>query len=114
MTGHRLVKFAGTAIAAGGLGLAAVATAGTASALTGDEADEAVFFDSIEAAGIGYDSPSAALNNAQQVCSLLAKGNSAASIGNDITRNSDLSDRQASVFIVASVDSFCPQYTDAL
>jgi hypothetical protein len=111
MTGHRVTRFAGTAIVAGSLGLATVATAGTASALTGDNTE---FFDQIEAAGIGYDSPAAAVKNAEMVCSLLAKGNSAGSIGNEITHNSNLSNRQAAVFIVASVDSFCPKYADSL
>ena len=108
---HRFTKVVAAAIAAGGLALAAVATATTASALTGDNAQ---FFDDIESAGIGYDSPEAAVKNAQLVCQLLSEGNSPNSIGREIVGNSDLSSGQATAFVTASVDSFCPKYAGAL
>jgi hypothetical protein len=108
---HRFTKFATTAIAAGGLGLAAIAAAGTASALTGDNTQ---FFADIENAGIAYDSPAAAVKNAQTVCSLLADGESATAISSEIVSNSDLSTRQANAFVVASVESFCPKYASSV
>lgn len=108
---HRLTKSAGTAIVAGVLGLAAAATASTASALTGDNTE---FLNEISAAGIGYDSPAAAVKNAQTVCSLLADGNSATSIRNELVHNTDLTNRQAAAFVVASVNSFCPKYAGSL
>lgn len=94
-----------------GLGLAAVAGAGTASALTGDNTQ---FFADIEEAGIGYDSEIAAIKNAQTVCSLLADGESATAISSEIVSNSDLSTRQANAFVVASAESFCPKYAGAV
>ena len=108
---RRFTKFATTAIVAGALGLAAVASAGTASALTGENTQ---FFADIEEAGIGYDSPAAAVKNARAVCALLADGESAAEISSEIVSNSDLSKRQANAFVVASVDSFCPKYAGSL
>ena len=58
---HRFTKFAGTALVAGALGLAAVATAGTAGAVS--STDDA-FLTEISSEGISYDSPKAALSNA--------------------------------------------------
>jgi hypothetical protein len=106
----RITTIAATAIAAGGLGLAVVATAGTASA-TGDNSQ---FFNQIEQAGIGYDSPQVAVKNAQIVCQMMADGTKPSSISSEIMSNSDLTQRQASAFVTASVQSFCPSYSGAL
>jgi hypothetical protein len=55
---HRFTKFAGTALVAGALGLAAVATAGTAGAVS--STDDA-FLTEITSEGISYDTPKAAV-----------------------------------------------------
>ncbi len=68
---NRLTKFAGTALVAGALGLAAVATAGTAGALS--STDDA-FLTEISAEGISYDSPKAAISDAHDVCCALDDG----------------------------------------
>lgn len=113
---HRLITFTGTAIVAAGLGLAAVATAGTASALTGDKGvgDNSKFFTEIDQAGIGYDSQAVAVKNAQQVCALLADGRPASSISSELQKNTNLSSRQASAFVSASVGTFCPTYAGSI
>jgi len=109
MFAHKVAKLAGTAFVAGALGLAAVATAGTASALS--SADDQ-FLSEIQDEGIGYDSPEAAIENGHYVCSSLEDGASIGALGHEILQNSDLSTRQAAAFIVTAVGSYCPEYTD--
>lgn len=103
----RLTTFAGTALVAGALGLAAVATAGTASALR--STDDA-FLTEISSEGITYDSAKAAVSNAHYVCSALDDGAKPVDLGQEILDNTDLTTHQAAVFVVASVNTYCPQY----
>jgi hypothetical protein len=104
---NRFAKFAATAVAATGLGLAAFATAGTASAL--GSADDS-FLSQLDSAGIGYDSAKVAVTNAHTVCAKLDSGQSVGSIGAEILQNTDLTTHQAAVFVVSSVSSYCPKY----
>ena len=106
---HKVVKLAGTALVAGALGLAAVATAGTAGALR--SADDQ-FLTEIASEGIGYDSPEAAIENGHYVCSSFDDGASIGELGHEILQNSDLTTHQAAAFIVVAVGSYCPEYTD--
>src|SRR5262245_510360 len=106
----RFTKFAGTAVAATGLGLAALATAGTASAASVDDA----FLADIRSAGIVYDSPQGAIANAHAVCHALADGHSGVDVGNVILANTNLTSRQVAVFVVDSVDAYCPRYATLL
>ena len=64
---HRFTKFAGTALVAGALGLAAVAAAGTAGAVS--SVDDA-FLTEISSEGISYDTPKAAISNATTCAAL--------------------------------------------
>lgn len=105
---NRLTKFAGTALAAGAFGLAAVATAGTAGAVS--STDDA-FLTEISSEGIAYDSPKGAIQNAHDVCSALDDGADPADLGLEILHNTDLSTHQAAVFVVTSVNAYCPEYT---
>ena len=73
---HRFAKFAGTALVAGGGGLAARATAGTAGALS-STAD--TFRTEITAEGIGDDSPTDATK--------APKGTIRGDLGTDLERN---------------------------
>ena len=93
---HRLTTFAGTALLAGALGLAAFASAGTAVAVS--SVDDA-FLSDITSAGISYDTPKAAISNAHYVCGSLSDG------ADPVTTH------QAAVFVVASVNAYCPEYT---
>jgi len=104
----RLTKFAGTALVAGALGLAAVATAGTAGALR--STDDA-FLTDISSEGISYDTPKAAISNAHYVCSALDDGAAPVDLGQEILDNTELITHQAAVFVVASVNAYCPEYT---
>jgi hypothetical protein len=105
---HRLTTFAGTALVAGALGLAAVATAGTAGALSSSDDS---FLTEISSEGISYESPKAALNNAHYVCSSLDNGAHPVDLGQEILNNTDLSVHQAAVFVVTAVSTYCPEYT---
>jgi Protein of unknown function (DUF732) len=104
---HRLTKFAGTAIVAGALGLAAVATAGIAGAIS--STDDA-FLTEISSEGIAYDTPKAAISNAHYVCDALDEGADPVDLGQEILDNTDLTTHQAAVFVVASVGNYCPEY----
>ena len=109
MFAHKIAKLAGTALVAGTFGLAAVATAGTAGALS--SADNQFLAD-IESEGIGYDSPTAAIADAHDVCSQLDDGASVGGLGREILQNSDLSAHQAAVIIVSAVENYCPEHAD--
>jgi hypothetical protein len=105
---HRLTKFAGTALVAGAFGLAAVATAGNAAALSSTDDS---FLTEISSEGISYDTAKAAIQNAHYVCSALDDGADPVDLGQEILDNTDLTTHQAAVFVVTSVNVYCPQYT---
>ena len=109
MFAYKVTKFAGTALVAGALGLAAVATAGTAGALR--SADDQ-FLSDITSEGIGFDSPELAITNAHYVCSAFDDGASVGELGHEILQNTDLTTRQAAAFVVSAVNNYCPEYTD--
>jgi hypothetical protein len=77
MFARQVTTLAGTALVAGALGLAAVATSGTAAALR--SADD-TFVKAITAEGIGYDSSRTAINGAHHVCAALYAGASPADL----------------------------------
>lgn len=104
---HRLTKFAGTAIVAGVLGLAAVAAAGIASALS--SVDD-TFLTEISAEGITYDSPKDAIYVAHEVCFALDEGADPVDLGMEILDATDLTTDQAAVFVLASVGNYCPEF----
>lgn len=106
---HRLTRFAGTVLVAGALGLAAVATAGTAAAVSSTDDS---FLTEISAEGISYDTPKAAIQNAHDVCSAFDDGTELVDLGKEILDNTDLSAHQTAVFIVTSVNTYCPEHTD--
>jgi hypothetical protein len=105
---NRITKFTGTALVAGALGLAAVAAAGTAGAVS--STDDA-FLTEISSEGISYDTPKAAISNAHYVCTALDNGAHPVDLGQEILNNTDLTTHQAAVFVVTSVNVYCPQYT---
>jgi hypothetical protein len=104
---HRFTKFAGTALVAGALGLAAVATAGTAGAIS---STDDTFLREISAEGITYDSPRAAIVAAHHVCFAIEDGADPVDLGLEILENTDLTTDQAALFVVSSVGNYCPEY----
>ena len=100
-------RFVGTAIVAGALGLAAVATAGAAGALS--SVDD-TFLTTISNEGIAYDSPKVAIRAAHDVCFALDDGADPVDLGVEIYDSTDLTTDQAALFVVASIDHYCPEF----
>lgn len=104
---HRITTFAGTAVIAAGLGLAAFGGAATASAATGVDS---AFLNDITSYDIGFDSPAAAISTAHDVCSSLDSGTSHASVTKQIDKNSSLTFDQANYFVEAAEIAYCPAH----
>ena len=104
-----VTKLAGTALVAGALGLAALATAGTAGALS---SVDNTFLTEIAAEGIAYDSPKAAISTAHEVCFALDDGADPVDLGMEIMDNTDLTTDQVATFVVSSVSNYCPEHGD--
>ena len=104
---HRFAKFAGIALVAGALGLAAVATAGTAGAIS---STDDTFLSEITAEGISYDSAKDAIYAAHDVCFAIDEGSDPVDLGMEILENTDLTTDQVAVFVVSSVDNYCPEH----
>jgi hypothetical protein len=100
-------RFAGTALVASALGLAAVATAGSAAALS--SVDD-TFVAGLDAEGIGYDSPRDAIYAAHDLCHALDDGADPVDLGLDLLHGTDLTTDQVAAFVVTAVDSYCPEY----
>ncbi|BBX00840.1 hypothetical protein BST36_00105 [Mycolicibacterium moriokaense] len=102
-----VTKFAGTAIVAGALGLAAFTAAGTASAMS--SADDNFLAD-LSAEGIGYDSPQSAIYAAHDVCTAIDGGADPVDLGLEIKGETDLTTDQVATFVVSAVHNYCPEY----
>ncbi|MEZ0352081.1 DUF732 domain-containing protein [Mycobacterium sp. pR1184] len=72
------------------------------------------FISAISKEGIGFDAPQDAIADAQSVCQALAGGGTGGQLVNDITAHTDLTRRQAAVFLVQSVHTYCPAETGQL
>ncbi|MFX0574815.1 DUF732 domain-containing protein [Nocardia nepalensis] len=116
MFGHRLSRtIAGALIAAtAGIGGVAVAATATAAPSAPSSTGDTRFLNLIQQEGIGFTSPAAAIGDAHQVCRAIAGGQTPVAVSNDILQKTDLTTRQAAVFVVASVDTYCPQYQKLL
>jgi Protein of unknown function (DUF732) len=106
----RITTVAGTVITGAVLSAVTLASAGSAAATSGDQE----FLSAISSHGISYDSPQAAIKDAGNVCELLANGNSAVSVGQQIKASTDLDSKQVGYFIVDSVGVYCPQFDSKL
>lgn len=101
-----ITKFAvvaATAVAAGGVGLAA-APAGWA-----DSTDD-TYLTNVYAEGISYPSDYDAIDDALLVCDYLAAGRNGTDISVEIMSNSDLSAHQAATIVVEASSAYCPRY----
>jgi hypothetical protein len=102
-----VTKFAGTAIAAGALGLAAFATAGTAAAMS--SVDD-TFLTDITSEGISYDTEREVIGVAHDVCFALDDGADPVDLGMQLLEATDLTTEQAAMFVVSAVGNYCPEY----
>ena len=101
-------SIAGTAVAAGTLGLAALIAAGTANAGT---ATDQQFLKGLQQHGISVENPQAAIKVGHRVCTALGEGTTPRDISAQLVSSNDGMDQQTSLFfIVDSVQSYCPQY----
>lgn len=107
LTRNGVTKFAGTAIVAGAFGLAAFASAGTASALS--SADDNFLAD-ISAEGISYDTPRNAISLGHDVCVRFDDGADPVDLGMEILDATDLTTDQVATFVTSAVDNFCPEH----
>jgi hypothetical protein len=102
-----VTKFAGTAVIAGALGLAAFAAAGNAAAMS--SADDN-FLTDITAHNISYDSPQSAIAVAHDVCGAIDNGADPVDLGLEIKDTTDLTTDQVATFVVSAVHNYCPEY----
>ena len=103
-----VTKFAGTAIVAGALGLAAFATAGTAGAMS--SVDD-TFLSEISAEGIAYESARARSPLRTTCASPSTTAPIPSTSAMSIMDETDLTTDQAAMFIVSSVGNYCPEYS---
>ncbi len=106
MVGHRIARFTGTALVAGALGFAAVATAGNASAL---HSSNDAFRSEISSEGIDFETTGVAVTNARHVCSSLAGGESPMALSTEIVEGTGLTAHQAAVFVASAMKNYCPR-----
>jgi len=105
---HRFVvaSAVGWVVAGAALGLAALATSGTAGANTTDDA----FIAQMKAVGVTFSSPEIAVKDAHQVCKELAGGTTGTEVANEVISQTDLSSKQAAIFVVNATQTYCPQF----
>ncbi len=111
MFAHFATKIAATAFTGAALGLAALATSGSAGAFY--SADDAFLAD-IENAGIAFDDPDAAVSGAHAVCDALDEGYAPEDIAVEILSVNDITVKQAAQIVVASVGAYCPDNYELL
>ncbi|ORW91998.1 hypothetical protein AWB92_00350 [Mycobacterium sp. IEC1808] len=105
MFAFRIAAAVATALVGAAVGLA-VATAGVASAGTVDDA----FITDIRGAGIGIDSPQAAIMDGYLVCVELNAGSSGPEIARQVLSETNLTTKQADYFVVVAAKAYCPQF----
>ncbi|MGB9303235.1 MAG: DUF732 domain-containing protein [Mycobacterium sp.] len=101
---HRFVVAA--TVGAAALGLAALAACGTAAANSTDDA----FIAQMKAVGVTFSSPQIAVQDAHQVCKELAGGKTGSEVANEVVSQTDLSPKQAAIFVGNATQTYCPQY----
>ena len=102
-----VTKFAGTALIAGALGLAAFAAAGNAAAMSSSDDN---FLTDITAQSITYGSPQDAISVAHDVCVAIDGGADPVNLGLEIKDATDLTTDQVATFVVSAVHNYCPEY----
>ena len=97
---------AGTALAAGTLGLAALFAAGTATAGTVDDQ----FLATLQQQGMDV-KPQVAIHNAHAVCAELDQGTEPRDNSQQlVAANPGMSQQNSLLFVIDSVQAYCPQF----
>jgi hypothetical protein len=107
----RITAFVGTAVAASALGLAALSSAGAASAAT--SADD-TFISVISDQGIKPPSAKEAIGVAHDVCVVMNKGGDLVDAVSAVAGYTKLQSEDAAFFVGASIAAYCPQYEDMI
>jgi Protein of unknown function (DUF732) len=105
-TQRRIATLVGTVATGAALSVAALASAGVASAASTDDS----FLNFISQHGVGFSSPQGAIADAHRVCQYIANGNSPVSAVKEIQSDTNLTRDEAVAFVAASVVAYCPQY----
>ncbi|POX92038.1 DUF732 domain-containing protein [Mycobacterium kansasii] len=99
-------SMAGAALTAATLGLAALGSAGAASANSVDDA----FLAQLKADGITPPTAARAISEAHAVCTALDEGHSAKEVINAVAESTGLSAKGAKTFAIDAASAYCPQY----
>ena len=99
-------SMAATALVAGGVGLGALLSAGTASAGSVDDA----FLTALQADGIQPPTSQAAISLAKDVCTSLDQGYSRNDVIQAVSKKTQLSTAASKTFVVDSVQAYCPSH----
>jgi hypothetical protein len=102
----RLTTFIGTAAAASALGLAALTSAGVASASTVDD----TFISVISDQGIQPPSTREAIGVAHDVCTVLDKGGDLVDAVSAVSDYTELGTEDSAFFVGASIATYCPEH----
>jgi Protein of unknown function (DUF732) len=105
-TQRRIATLVGTVATGAALSVAALASAGAASAAGTDDN----FLSFISQHGVGFSSPQVAIADAHRVCQYIANDNSPVSAVKEIQSETDLTSNEAATFVAASIVAYCPQY----
>jgi hypothetical protein len=109
-TKHRVATLAATGVMTVSLGLASVLSAAIAAATPVDDR----FLADLTAGGIGFHSPADAIADAHTICGAVAEGESPVSLYQVMLKNSGMTPDHAALFVVASVNEYCPAYSSRL
>ncbi len=96
----------GLALVAALLGLATVSAVPAAHA----DAVDSQFLNLLQAHGINFGSPQAAIQAAHQVCDELDAGRQKSDVANEVTGSSNLDGYHAGYFVGVSVAAYCPRH----
>jgi hypothetical protein len=103
---RHVTAFVGTAAAATALGLAAIATAGTAAASATDD----MFIDVITEEGIQPPSNAEAIGVAHDVCAMIDGGSDLYDAITSVSEITELDVESSGFFVGASIATYCPEH----
>ena len=107
---RHFTAFVGTAAAASAFGLAALVSAGTASASAIDD----TFMSVLEDEGIEAPSTREAISVAHDVCGVIEEGGDLVDAVTSVSDFTGLEMEDSAFFVGASVASYCPEYGDMI
>jgi Protein of unknown function (DUF732) len=92
------------------LGFALFGAAGVTSPAAHADAVDDAFLKAVQAKGINFSSPQAAIVAGHEVCDELDLGRQKSDVANDVMASSNLDGYRAGYFVGLSVAAYCPRY----